>query len=576
MQIAGNEPDIIMITEVIPKAQIMPLSPAVLEIPMYRLFTNFDFTQARLGESGHRGVCIYIKESISAAEVSLYASTAMEQLWVSMNLVQGDKLLIGCIYMSPSGNRHDGMVELCETLKLGCKNASHILVAGDFNVPHVDWLNMYSEEPPAHFSHDLIRCLQDCFMYQHLEYPTRYRHGQTPSLLDLILTNEEGMIRDMQYLPGLSCSDHIILRFTLTCYTEHRKPCDKSMNYRRGDYNLLRSLLQKVDWTVLNDLDVPHAYHFFESTLNRVVTRAVSQSRPRPVKNLYITKQAARLKRKKATLWKEYTHSRDDIDHARFCRCRNQLRKLSRSLREDFEHRISKEVKHNPKVFWKYLNPRLKTKSGIEVLKDDQGNLTNNDQAKATILNKYFASVFTKEDLSTAPPPVPPNKHTVDDLMITEDMVKLKLTQLKSTSSPGPDNIHPKILKEAAHQLAKPLSLIYNKSISTGCLPDNWKLGEIVPIFKKGNRQEPGNYRPVSLTAIPCKVLESLIRDRLMSHLEEGQLLSQHQHGFRPKRSCSSQLLEVLEEWTQCIERGEPVDALYLDFRKAFDSVPHQ
>ena len=131
------------------------------------------------------------------------------------------------------------------------------------------------------------------------------------------------------------------------------------------------------------------------STLNRVVlvTCVVPRSRPRPVKNMYITKQAARLKMKKTTLWKAYTHSRDDIDHARFCRCRNQLRKLARSLRKYFEHRISKEVKHNPKVFWKYSNSCLKTKSGIEDLKDDQGNLTNDDQAKATILNKYFESV---------------------------------------------------------------------------------------------------------------------------------------------------------------------------------------
>ena len=235
MQIARNEPDIIMVTEVIPKAQTMPLSPALLAIPTYRLYTNFNFTQTRLGESGCRGVCIYIKDSISTVEVSLYATTAMEQLWISMNLLQGDKLLIGCIYMSPSGNRHDAMAELCETLKLACKNASHVLIAGDFNVPHTEWLNMYSDEPPGHLFHDLIRCLQDCFIYQHVQHPTRHRHGQTPSMLDLVVTNEEGMIWDMQYLPGLSCSDHIILRFTMTCYTDHRKPCDQSMNYGGGD-----------------------------------------------------------------------------------------------------------------------------------------------------------------------------------------------------------------------------------------------------------------------------------------------------------------------------------------------------
>ena len=97
----------------------------------------------------------------------------------------------------------------------------------------------------------------------------------------------------------------------------------------------------------------------------------------------------------------------------------------------------------------------------------------------------------------------------------------------------------------------------------------------MVPIYKKGDRQDPSNYRPVSLTAVPCKVLESLIRDQLLVHLAEQGLLSDHQHGFRPRRSCSSQLMEVLEAWTGELEHSKPIDVVYLDFRKAFDSIPH-
>ena len=126
----------------------------------------------------------------------------------------------------------------------------------------------------------------------------------------------------------------------------------------------------------------------------------------------------------------------------------------------------------------------LKTNSGTEGLKGDQGNLTNNDQSKATILKKYFAFMFTEEDLSTVSQPVPPNEHTEDDLTITEEMAMLKPTQLQSTSSPGPDNIHPINLKETAHQLAKSLSMIY-KSINTACLPDDWKLGEMSQYSRK-------------------------------------------------------------------------------------------
>ena len=97
-----------------------------------------------------------------------------------------------------------------------------------------------------------------------------------------------------------------------------------------------------------------------------------------------------------------------------------------------------------------------------------------------------------------------------------------------------------------------------------------------MPIFKKGNRQLPRNYRPVSLTAIPCKILESIIKDELMKHLTAGDLLAAGQHGFRSRRSCNTQLLEVINEWSLIIEQGDPIDTLYMDFQKAFDSVPHE
>ena len=150
-----------------------------------------------------------------------------------------------------------------------------------------------------------------------------------------------------------------------------------------------------------------------------------------------------------------------------------------------------------------------------------------------------------------------------------------KLRGLNDSSSPGPDGIHPKILKEGADFLAKPLTTIFNKSLESSILPRDWLMATVVPIHKKGPRQQPANYRPISLTSIPCKILESVIRDELMEHLSTNNHLSQHQHGFRPRRSCSSQLLEALNEWSLMLERGDSVDAVYLDFQKAFDSVPH-
>ena len=98
----------------------------------------------------------------------------------------------------------------------------------------------------------------------------------------------------------------------------------------------------------------------------------------------------------------------------------------------------------------------------------------------------------------------------------------------------------------------------------------------VAPIYKNGDHQSPSSYRPASLTAVPSKVLESIVHDNLLQHLLETGALTNAQHGFLPRKSCTSHLLEVMEDWTAAIENGEPVDVIYLDFAKAFDSVPHQ
>ena len=131
-------------------------------------------------------------------------------------------------------------------------------------------------------------------------------------------------------------------------------------------------------------------------------------------------------------------------------------------------------------------------------------------------------------------------------------------------------------MKETAEAVSHPLTIIFNKSLQEGKVPDDWKIAHVTAIFKKGKHTSPGNYRPVSLTSIICKLLESIIRDRLMEFLDARSLLSEDQHGFRSGRSCVTQLLEIIEIWSSMLDEGGSIDVVYLDFRKAFDSVPHQ
>ncbi|BHF64082.1 hypothetical protein SprV_0200708100 [Sparganum proliferum] len=139
-------------------------------------------------------------------------------------------------------------------------------------------------------------------------------------------------------------------------------------------------------------------------------------------------------------------------------------------------------------------------------------------------------------------------------------MVLTELLRLKESKSPGPDEIPAKILKELAGELSKPLSMLFHTSFETGYLPPDWKSAWITPLYKGGSRVSANNYRPVSLTSICCKIMEKIIKQ---------------QHGFRKSRSCVTNLLYCLEHWTRAVDRGDMVHVIYIDFKKAFDSVPH-
>ncbi len=119
-------------------------------------------------------------------------------------------------------------------------------------------------------------------------------------------------------------------------------------------------------------------------------------------------------------------------------------------------------------------------------------------------------------------------------------------------------------------------TVIFNMSLESGTVLTAWKTATVTPIFKKGTKGDPGNYRPVSLTSVPCKILESIIKDKIMDHLLENNLIRDSQHGFMPGRSCATNLVEFMYFVTESVDEGESVDIFYLDFAKAFDKVPRQ
>ena len=154
---------------------------------------------------------------------------------------------------------------------------------------------------------------------------------------------------------------------------------------------------------------------------------------------------------------------------------------------------------------------------------------------------------------------------------------KEKLQELNVYKPPGPDNLHPRVFKEIASVLVNPLFMIFNLNIKHSKIPSAWKLASITAIYKnKGSKHSAENYRPISLTSIACKIMESFIRDSMLNYLKANDILSNEQFGFLQGRSTVLQLLKVVDKWTEIMDKGGVIDVINCDFQKAFDTVPHK
>jgi len=200
------------------------------------------------------------------------------------------------------------------------------------------------------------------------------------------------------------------------------------------------------------------------------------------------------------------------------------------------------------------------------------------DAEKAEILNTFFASVFASRthpwDSSTLAGGERgwemEGSHLVDKRVVQE-----RLSGLSAHKSMGPDGMHPRVLRKLAEVIAGLLSIIFERSWRTGEVPEDWRIANVTLVFKKGKKEDPGNYRPVSLTSVPGKVLEQLVLDAISKQLEEKNVMRSSQHGFTKGKLCSTNLVAFCDGITSWVDGGRAVDVIYLDFSKAFDTVSH-
>ncbi|NWY94667.1 RTXE polymerase, partial [Loxia curvirostra] len=244
-----------------------------------------------------------------------------------------------------------------------------------------------------------------------------------------------------------------------------------------------------------------------------------------------------------------------------------------------FELRMASSVRDNKKCFYKYINARRKGKTSLCSLLDKGGNLVSADEEKAEVLHAYFASVFSGKTTcpqdTWTPGMVDGDREQNGPPIIQEEAVKELLKCLDVHKSMGPDRIHPRVMRELANELAKPLSIIYQQSWLTGEVPDDWKLANVISIHKRSAKEDPGNYRPVSLTSVPGKIMEQFILSAITQNLQDGQGIRPSQYGFRRGRSCLTNLVTFYDQVTGLVDAGKAVDIVYLAISKAFDTVSY-
>ncbi|CAI9719265.1 Hypothetical predicted protein [Octopus vulgaris] len=219
---------------------------------------------------------------------------------------------------------------------------------------------------------------------------------------------------------------------------------------------------------------------------------------------------------------------------------------------------VATQAKTNLKSFWSYVKSKTKSKTGIADLKRSDGSKTTTDKEKADLLNTFFQSVSTVEKEGDLPD-MPEYTHDTEltNLNISVEKVHKQLRSLKIAKAPGPDGISPRILYELSDVLTLPITIVYRKPMETSKIPDEWRTADVTPIFKKGSRFAVNNYRPVSFTCVLCKVMEVLVREHIIEYLRRNDLINQEQHGFTKGRSCVTQLLDVLDIWTEAWMQGE-------------------
>ena len=468
------------------------------------------------------------------------------------------------VYRSPSSGP-DSYVKLEDLIRSSDKNS---VFFGDFNLPEIDW-EMGRARGRAKQLHE---AMEDMMMEQMVRFSTHIKGN----VLDLVLTNIPERIDEVSEAGRLGKSDHVMIHTKIYVGAGTEPVKARQKDWRRANWTDMKAELDLVDWrTELDNKDGEGGWNCLKAKIQKLVDKYVPERRKRNQNRpVWMNKEILRAIRKKKRLW---AFAKQGEKVAEYKTIEKQTKNLIQNAKRKFEKKLAdgNNRQNGRRQFFAYVKSRTKSRPSIGPLKDAMGEVVNGDKESADILNSFFSSVFTREDQENIPEPEQMVfEKQLNGVNITTKKVKEKIKKLRTDAASGPDQIGPVLLQELIDQLASPIATVMRKSIESGSVPADWRTAHVAPIFKKGAKSSPGNYRPVSLTSVCCKMLEAIIKDDIVAHLYKNSLIRPTQHGFMRGKSCATNLLSFFEAATTAVDAGQPVDVVYLDFAKAFDKVP--
>jgi hypothetical protein len=553
------KPDIVFGTETWLKSDV---DDCFIDIPGFKILRS-DTTEVR------GGVIMIVRDYIDVEMCNeINGMNVKDTLWVWLKSNNNNDSLLGVIYRKgdSSAELNASILEQFEVATRICKGK--ILINGDFNLPNVDWVNCVINDGENSYSQMFYDKICDLYLTQHVLEPTRQRGNNVPNCLDLVISSSETTVSNVVVSCPIGKADHSVL--TWDFHVSVSRKCSEDLyrfNYNKADYGKLCNLLSVIDWSpVINASDVNVAWDIFHEHITNAVKECVPLvkiTNKGKINPPWFNVQVNRCIRRKYFAWKRYQENRTYTRYLEYVKERNAANKKVRIAKREYEKKLCKEVKRNPKAFYMYVNSKSQSRSTVTNLKDENGVNVNNDKDIASELNKFFQSVFVDENDKSliwfnyfmhniygeeVAEPFMLAKQLdcplLDNIFFTPNDVRKLLLAINPNKAMGPDEIHPRVLKESAEVLYFPLYCILRQSIDQCKLPNIWKQANVSPIFKKGDKTSTGNYRPVSLTSQICKLCEKLVRERVVNHLES--MICNEQHGFRKGRSCLTNLLVTL------------------------------